>query len=100
MTAAPAIRHDVGCASCEGTNRNLTGNAPCVDCSPVLASLDRLPGSQRDRLQLLARRSKRQLYDLAELWNERAAHREYDAGKSRKEAERLALDDVADMVLR
>lgn len=55
---------------------------------------------QTDRLELIARRSKRPADDLAELWNERAAHREYDAGKKRADAERLALDDVADVVLR
>lgn len=55
---------------------------------------------QADRLALLAKRSKRTLEDVTELWNERAAHREYDGGKSRREAESLALDDVADLVLR
>lgn len=56
--------------------------------------------AQQDQLARLAKRSKRTLEDVTELWNERAAHREYDAGKPRKEAERLALDDVADVVLR
>lgn len=53
-----------------------------------------------ERLALLAKRSGRSIDDVTELWNERAAIREYIAGKSRKEAERLALDDVADEVLR
>lgn len=37
---------------------------------------------------------------VTELWEERAAIREYLAGKRRREAEGLALDDVADLVLR
>ena len=53
-----------------------------------------------ERLALLAKRSGRTVDDVTELWNERAAIREYDGGKSRKEAERLALDDVANEVLR
>jgi hypothetical protein len=56
--------------------------------------------AQSDHLELLAKRSRRTIDDVTELWNERAAIREWDGGKSRKEAERLALDDVADMVLR
>lgn len=55
---------------------------------------------QADRLALLVKRSKRSIEDVTELWHERAAIREYDGGKPRKEAERLALDDVADVVLR
>lgn len=31
---------------------------------------------------------------LVEHWCERASHREYDAGMSRDEAERLAVDDI------
>lgn len=53
-----------------------------------------------ERLALLARRSGRTVEDVTELWNERAAMREYEGGKRRKEAEHLALDDVADEVLR
>lgn len=56
--------------------------------------------AQSDQLARIAKRSGRTLDDVTELWNERAAHREYDAGKPRAEAERLALDDVADVVLR
>ena len=56
--------------------------------------------TQADRLALLAKRSKRTIEDVTELWHERAAHREFDAGKPRAVAERLALDDVADVVLR
>lgn len=52
-----------------------------------------------DRRTLIAKRSHRSLDDVTELWNERAAHREYDGGKSRKDAESLALDDVANMLL-
>ncbi len=55
---------------------------------------------QADRLALIARRSKRPIEDVTELWEERAAHREFDGGKRRVDAERLALDDVADVVLR
>lgn len=53
-----------------------------------------------ERLALLAKRSGRTVDDVTELWNERAAIREFDGGKKRKEAEQLALDDVADVVLR
>jgi hypothetical protein len=56
--------------------------------------------AQTDRITLLAKRSKRTLEDVTELWHERAAIREYDGGKRRVDAERLALDDVADVVLR
>lgn len=55
---------------------------------------------QSDRLALIAKRSKRTIEDVTELWHERAAIREFDGGKRRVDAERLALDDVADMVLR
>jgi len=55
---------------------------------------------QADRLALIAKRSKRSIEDVTELWHERAAIREYEAGKKRRDAERLALDDVADVVLR
>jgi hypothetical protein len=53
-----------------------------------------------ERLALIAKRSGRTVEDVAELWNERAAIREIDAGKRRRDAEQLALDDVADVVLR
>ena len=56
--------------------------------------------TQSDRLALIAKRSKRTLEDVTELWHERAAIREYEGGKRRVDAERLALDDVADVVLR
>jgi hypothetical protein len=59
-----------------------------------------LTRTQEARLMLLASRSGRTLDDVTELWNERAAIREYDGGKTRRDAEQLALDDVADMVLR
>lgn len=55
---------------------------------------------QTDRLALIAKRSKRPIEDVTELWHERAAIREFEGGKRRVEAERLALDDVADTVLR
>jgi hypothetical protein len=56
--------------------------------------------TKTDRLTLIAKRSKRTLEDVIELWNERAAIRQFCGGKSLKDAERLALDDVADVVLR
>lgn len=52
-----------------------------------------------DRLALLAKRSRRTVEDVTELWHERAAIREYEGGKRRKEAEQFALDDVANIVL-
>lgn len=59
-----------------------------------------MTNTQAERLALIAKRSKRTLEDVTELWNERAAIREYEGGKRRMDAERLALDDVADVVLR
>lgn len=59
-----------------------------------------MTSTQTDRLALIAKRSRRTIEDVTELWNERAAIREYEGGKKRAEAERLALDDVADVVLR
>ncbi len=51
------------------------------------------------RLDLLARKSKRPTEELVELWEERAAIREFDGGKRRMEAEAYAFDDVARIVL-
>lgn len=53
-----------------------------------------------ERLALIAKHSGRTVDDVTELWHERAAIREHVGGKRRAEAERLALDDVADEVLR
>lgn len=53
-----------------------------------------------ERLALLAKRSGRTVDDVTALWHERAAIREYDGAKRRRDAEQLALDDVADVVLR
>lgn len=53
-----------------------------------------------ERLALIAKRSSRTVDDVTELWSERAAIREHEGGKRRREAEQLALDDVADVVLR
>lgn len=100
MTSVQTTRTDLGCANCEGTGRSIDGRAPCPDCGDLLALLDRLTKVQRERLLLIAKRSRRQVYGIVELWVERAAIREYDGGKSRRDAERLALDDVADVVLR
>lgn len=59
-----------------------------------------MTSAQSDRLALIAARSKRTLDDVTELWNERAAIREFEGGHSRRDAERDALNDVADVVLR
>jgi len=56
--------------------------------------------SAPERIALLAKRSGRTVDDVTELWTERAAIREYEGGKRRKEAEYLAMDDVADIVMR
>lgn len=66
---------------------------------PAQRSIDPTP-AQSERLALIAKRSRRTIEDVTELWNERAAIREFEGGKRRKEAEALALDDVADVVLR
>jgi hypothetical protein len=55
---------------------------------------------QTDRLALIAKRSKRTIEDVTERWHERAAIRQYDGGATRRDAERDALNDVADVVLR
>lgn len=59
-----------------------------------------MTSAQSDRLALIAKRSKRTIDDVTELWNERAAIREFEGGASRRDAERDALDDVANVVLR
>lgn len=56
--------------------------------------------AQQDQIARLAKRSGRTVADVTELFEERAAIREFDAGKTRRDAESLALDDVADVVLR
>lgn len=56
--------------------------------------------AQTEYLARVAKRSGRTIEDVTELWNERAAIREYDAGMKRATAERSALDDVANEVLR
>lgn len=99
MTRAQTDRFDLGCASCEGTGRDIDGRAPCSDCGDLLASLNRMSKTQRERLLLIAKRSRRQVYGVVEAFHERAAIREYLGGKSRKDAERDALDDVANMLL-
>lgn len=55
--------------------------------------------AQADRLALIAKRLRRPFTDVEELWHERAAIRECEAGKPRKVAESDALDDVANMLL-
>lgn len=52
----------------------------------------------RTELRRIAERTGHTLGDVLELWTERSAHREYDAGETRENAERLALLDVAAML--
>lgn len=59
-----------------------------------------MTNTQADYLARIAKRSGRTIEDVTELFIERAAIREYDGGKKRADAERDALDDVADVVLR
>lgn len=59
-----------------------------------------MTSAQSDRLALIAKRSKRTIDDVTELFHERAAIREFEGGATRRDAERDALNDVADMVLR
>jgi hypothetical protein len=54
----------------------------------------------QDQLQRLAKRSGRTLDDVTELWTERAAIRQHDGGARKVDAERDALDDVANNILR
>lgn len=56
--------------------------------------------ARADRLSLLAKRSGRTFEDVTEMWNERAAIREYDGGMSRRDAEQIAEGDVANEVMR
>lgn len=54
----------------------------------------------QDKLELLARRSGRTLDEVTELWTERAAIREHEGGMRRADADREAIVDVANMVMR
>lgn len=54
---------------------------------------------QADRLALIAKNARRLLDEVIEIWHERAAIREYLGAKRRKEAEQLALDDTANVLL-
>ena len=47
-----------------------------------------------DKLVTMAIGTRRTAAEVVEYWNERAAHRQYDAGYPREEAERLAVEDV------
>jgi nitroreductase len=51
-----------------------------------------------DRLAALADELGHSLDDVRDLWNERAAVREFDGGLSRAEAEHAAYDDVAQLL--
>jgi hypothetical protein len=51
-----------------------------------------------DRLELLASVHNRPVLEVQELFNERAAIRQYDGGLTRADAERLALQDVERML--
>ncbi len=55
---------------------------------------------QEEYLTRLAKRSKRPLRELEAMWEERAAIMEHCGEKKRAHAERDALDDVANEVLR
>lgn len=59
-----------------------------------------MTAAQLVQLTRLAKRSGRTLDDVTEMWDERAAILEYEAGLTRASAERAALDDVANAVLR
>lgn len=54
----------------------------------------------QDKLSLLAKRSGRTLEDVTELWTERAAIREHDGRMRRADADREALVDTSNMVMR
>lgn len=54
-------------------------------------------GVHHEALAELAHRFDRDVVDLVDLWDERAAIREYD-GAERRAAERLAVEDVRDLV--
>ena len=56
--------------------------------------------TQRGHLETIARKAKRPVADVIEIWEERAAIREYDAGMNRRQAESEAMIDVAMEVLR
>jgi hypothetical protein len=47
------------------------------------------------RLDQIARRSGKPLEHVLEIWNERAAIREFEGGMTRRDAERAAVDDAA-----
>jgi hypothetical protein len=51
-----------------------------------------------DRLELLASVHNRPVLDVLELFNERAAIRQYDGGLTRPDAESAALQDVERML--
>jgi ribosomal protein S27E len=59
-----------------------------------------MTAAQTEYLARVAKRSGRTLEDVSELWVERAAIREYLGRTNRAHAERDALDDVANEVLR
>ena len=56
--------------------------------------------AQTAQITRLAKRTGRSMDDLTEMFEERAAIREFEAGKRRRDAEGLALNDVAGIVLR
>lgn len=64
-----------------------------------MGSVDPTKG-QADRLALIAKNSRRPYDEVVEVWQERAAIREFLAGMPRREAERVALDDAADLIFR
>lgn len=57
-----------------------------------------LTSGQRDKLVLLAKRTRRPFYDVLEAFVERAAMREFEGSMKRREAEASALLDVSGML--
>ena len=59
---------------------------------------DRMTAEQTKHLTRIAKRCGRPLPEVIEMFEERAAIREYEGGAKRTHAERDALADVADVV--
>lgn len=56
-------------------------------------------GEHHQAIREIADESGRDVVDLLDLWDERAATRQYDGNLSRADAERLAVDDVRDIAI-
>jgi hypothetical protein len=81
-----------------GTDVDSVQVGGCLAAPDPQKPLLREPIATSEVLAGLARSANRDPADLAEIWSERAAIREYLAGTPRAEAERLALDDVRRLV--